>query len=1485
MKSCAFRLAVLFSLFINGTIVRSATLTWTNLAGGDWTVATNWSPNQVPVTGDDVLITNGGTYAITNANNLTLDSLSIGGTNGIQTLFINSLTLTNVSVVNSNGVLNWSGGYLNAPLTVALGGTLAISNTFYLAYPNYAVGTSNTVPLTNYGTVVWDGTIYSAGNAVNHQGGGIIYNAGLWQATSDTTMTVYNSVGTNYFINTGTLEKTGGSAASGINWTFLNNGGTVTTPMGSFNLADWEGTGTVHGTATFSGGTISGTLASGSVMNFSATINQSLTVASGAQANWYGGDVEGALTVMSGATLSISNAVQFALDNYQLGTSNTAVLTNYGTVNWAGTVYGSANSANQAGGGLIYNAGIWDALTDGSMTTYSGSGTNYFINAGTLEKTGGTGVSTINWSFSTTGTIDTPTGAFTLDWNGPSILNGNLSLANTTITSPLTVASNAVLNLSGDDIEGALTVAAGATLTLSNTIQFAYDNYSLGFSNTATLTNFGTVLCDTVVYGSGNSANNTGGGLIYNAGDWQSLSDSQFSSYDGRGTNVFINIGTLEKTGGTAATTISWGFDNPGGTVNTPVGYFSFGGDWYPQSIVYGQAVFAGNLSGTIGSNAVITWQNGDLEGYLTVAQGGTLTLTNTTQFAYNNYALGSSNYATLTNYGTVVSAGTVYASGNSVNHAGGGLIYNAGLWEAAGDNSMGTYNGVGTNYFINLGTLEKISGSSISSISWNVSNVGGIIGSQTNTLSLSGVYDLTGGTVNVGINAPGNSGKVNLGGSPAVLTGAFSANLNNGYIPATGSMFTALTYTSEGGTFTNFNLPFPDAWQTNYGASSFMLTVLNVRPVMETLTNQSVDELTLLTQTASATDQDAGQTRTFALVSPPAGMTINSNTGAISWTPAQTQSPGPNTIRVSVTDNGTPPLSATNSFVATVIEINVAPSLPNVSTQTVNELTLLTVTNAATNFNIHSSIIGYTLVGAPSNMVINAGGIITWTPAQTQSPGTNLITTIVTNSNPYDLVNPQLTSTNQFTVIVKEVNVAPSLPVISTQTLNELTLLTVTNFATNLNIHSSIIGYTLVGAPSNMVINASGIITWTPAQTQSPGTNVITTIVTNSNPYDLVNLQLTSTNQFSVIVKEVNVAPALPVIATQDVNELTLLTITNAATNSNIHSTNTGYALIGAPSNMVVSASGIITWTPAQAQSPGTNLITTVVTNNNPYDLVNAQLSTTNTFTVIVHEVNVAPVLPVISTQTVNAQALLTVTNTGTESNIHATLAYLLTAPTGASISPGGVITWTPSTSQGPSTNTFTTIVTNTDAFDTNNPHLSATNHFSVIVYEPTLAAISNYTVNVGQTVSFTASATDNDNTRTLMFSLDSAPATATIGAIGGAFSWRPPASSGGSSNLIQVRVTDNSVPALSATQSFYVLVNAFSPVTISPVSSTATNFQMQIAGPIGPDYILQALQPLGTTNWLNLRSNTPAVSPFTLTDTNAGLFTNRFYRVKLSP
>jgi transposase-like protein len=498
--------------------------------------------------------------------------------------------------------------------------------------------------------------------------------------------------------------------------------------------------------------------------------------------------------------------------------------------------------------------------------------------------------------------------------------------------------------------------------------------------------------------------------------------------------------------------------------------------------------------------------------------------------------------------------------------------------------------------------------------------------------------------------------------------------------------------------------------------------------PVLPEQTNQTIAELANLTVTNTATSLGTpANPLTYLLVNPPAGAAINTN-GVITWAPSQTQSPGTNTITTAAINSGVPSLSATNTFTVVVQEVNVPPVLPVIASQTINELTLLTATNTASEADIHATL-GYELVNPPVGAAIDASGIITWTPSQIQSPGTNTITTVVTNTDPHDLINPHLSATNSFTVVVREVNVAPVLPVIAKQTINELTLLTVTNTASEADIHATL-GYELVNPPVGAAIDVSGIITWTPSQTQSPGTNTITSVVTNTDPYDLINSHLSATNSFTVVVREVNVAPILQVIADQTLNELTLLTVTNTASEADIHAT-LGYELVNPPVGAAIDASGIITWTPSQTQSSSTNTIITVVTNTDPYDLINPHLSATNSFTVVVREVNVAPILQVIADQTVNELALLTVTNTASEADIHATLGYMLVnPPAGAAIDASGIITWTPSQTQSPSTNTITTLVTNTDPYDLINPHLSATNSFTVFVQAPPQLLIESITL-----------------------------------------------------------------------------------------------------------------------------------------------------------
>src|SRR5207244_1031007 len=150
----------------------------------------------------------------------------------------------------------------------------------------------------------------------------------------------------------------------------------------------------------------------------------------------------------------------------------------------------------------------------------------------------------------------------------------------------------------------------------------------------------------------------------------------------------------------------------------------------------------------------------------------------------------------------------------------------------------------------------------------------------------------------------------------------------------------------------------------------------VNRAPVLTVPANQTLAELTTLNVNASATDSDIpANTLTFALVSAPLGMSINPVSGAIIWTPTEAQGPSTNLVSVSVTDNGVPALSVTNSFTVIVTEVNSAPVLPVQTNRTINELTLLVVTNTASDSDILTNVLSYLLSG-PVGASIDGNGV-----------------------------------------------------------------------------------------------------------------------------------------------------------------------------------------------------------------------------------------------------------------------------------------------------------------------------------------------------------------------------------------------------------------------------------------------------------------------------------------------------------------------------
>jgi hypothetical protein len=108
--------------------------------------------------------------------------------------------------------------------------------------------------------------------------------------------------------------------------------------------------------------------------------------------------------------------------------------------------------------------------------------------------------------------------------------------------------------------------------------------------------------------------------------------------------------------------------------------------------------------------------------------------------------------------------------------------------------------------------------------------------------------------------------------------------------------------------------------------------------------------------------------------------------------------------------------------------------------------------------------------------------------------------------------------------------------------------------------------------------------------------------------------------------------------------------------------------------------------------------------------------LSDTRSFTVVVNEVNNAPVLTPIPDQIVAAGNQLMIVNSATDSDVPKnilTFSLDSDAPPGAVIDPAsGLLTWTPETNPGPGTNTVTVRVT-----DNGVPNLSDARPVNIIV------------------------------------------------------------------------------------------------------------------------------------------------------------------------
>ena len=461
------------------------------VTGGTFSLAGTFSTSIVTIAGGTLTGTGSGTLA--SGSQVTLSSGAVAG----------MLTSAGTLDLTGTGAKTFAGTLTNA-------GTLTISGSSVIL--DGTLTNSGTVDVTGAGTISVNPSVAT----INNQAGA------TFDFQADATLSnVYTGNGAAYptaFNNAGTLEKSAGSGTTTIDFLLNNTGGTLSnTSPGTLELS---GGGTIAGSTIVSGtvginssftaaagstiaapsGGSGGLQITGGTFSLAGTVTTSIvtiaggalngtgsgTLASGSQVTLSSGTVAGTLTSAGTMDLTGTGAKTLSGTLTNAGTltiSGSSVilngtLTNSGTVDVTGAGTISVNPSvvtinNQAGA-------TFDFQADATLSNvYIGNGATYptaFNNTGTLEKSAGSGTTTINFPLNNSGgTVEVRSGTFSIANDGI-VSNGTLS------TGTWVVGSDSTLTISG--------VTSIATLSANVALQGSAATFT-GLSQLVAITSTG----------------------------------------------------------------------------------------------------------------------------------------------------------------------------------------------------------------------------------------------------------------------------------------------------------------------------------------------------------------------------------------------------------------------------------------------------------------------------------------------------------------------------------------------------------------------------------------------------------------------------------------------------------------------------------------------------------------------------------------------------------------------------------------------------------------------------------------------------------------------------------------------------------------------------------------------------------------------------------------------------------------------------------
>ena len=471
-------------------------------------------------------------------------------------------------------------------------------------------------------------------------------------------------------------------------------------------------------------------------------------------------------------------------------------------------------------------------------------------------------------------------------------------------------------------------------------------------------------------------------------------------------------------------------------------------------------------------------------------------------------------------------------------------------------------------------------------------------------------------------------------------------------------------------------------------GLTEFVITInlqeVNQLPALNTIGDQTTDEMTELAFTVSGTDADLpAQSLSYSISDGElTGMSIDSETGEFSWTPAEDQD-GTHTVTFAISDDFAPDAGVTSEEITiTVNETNQSPVLAAVGDQSGDELAELTFTAVATDADDPTNTLAYSIdaTSVSKRMSIDSEtGEFSWTPTESQD-GDHTVTITVTDDG-----NGSLSDEETITITINEVNQNPTVTVgpavwdipedayasrsyqIDDPDGHEVTI--------ELDDDAVARGFGLLNV-NNPVVNK--LVFWTaPLEVEETSFDVTLTVTDDFG--GLTEFVIT------INLQEVNQLPALNTIGDQTTDEMTELAFTVSGTDADLPAQSLSYSISdGELTGMSIdSETGEFSWTPAEDQD-GTHTVTFAISD----DFAPDAGVTTEEMTITVNETNQSPVLGPVGDQLVDERAELTFTVTATDPDTPANeLAFALDATAeskGMTIDEStGEFSWTPTEAQ----------------------------------------------------------------------------------------------------------------------------------------------------------------------------------------------------------